>query len=412
MSYYMGVDLGGTTIGMGLLNEKRKLAIKANVRTPKKPSKGQLVSTLITEITNFLRENNIALSQIRCIGMGVPGQVSAGYDTMLQATNLGLENVELKALLEPSLRTPLYICNDADAAAYGEAKAGSAKGHHKSITVTIGTGIGTGIIIGSEILPSEGGHMAIVHEGEPCGCGRLGCFEQYASTTALVRQTEAAMRENPTSKLHRLVEENNGYISGKTVFLAMEQGDKTARAALVRQTEAAMRENPTSKLHRLVEENNGYISGKTVFLAMEQGDKTARAVFDRYIRYLGSGLTSLANVLMPDIICLSGGISMQGEKLTKPLNKYLAERQYPLPNGSHSQVVQCILGSDAGIIGAALISMQGEKLTKPLNKYLAERQYPLPNGSHSQVVQCILGSDAGIIGAALFALDRHSTALS
>lgn len=310
MSYYMGVDLGGTTIGMGLLNEKRKLAVKANVRTPKKPSKGQLVSTLITEITNFLRENNIALSQIRCIGMGVPGQVSAGYDTMLQATNLGLENVELKALLEPSLRTPLYICNDADAAAYGEAKAGSAKGHHKSITVTIGTGIGTGIIIGSEILPSEGGHMAIVHEGEPCGCGRLGCFEQYASTTALVRQTEAAMRENPTSKLHRLVEENNGYISGKTVFLAMEQGDKTARA-----------------------------------------------VFDRYIRYLGSGLTSLANVLMPDIICLSGGISMQGEKLTKPLNKYLAERQYPLPNGSHSQVVQCILGSDAGIIGAALFAL-------------------------------------------------------
>lgn len=315
MSYYMGVDLGGTTIGMGILDENMKLLVKLNARTPKNPTKQKLIETIIMEITDFLRENNITLSEVNSIGIGVPGQVSSDYSTMLRAANLGLTDVNLKTMLEGSLRTSVYICNDADAAAYGEAKAGSGSGYHKSITVTIGTGIGTGIVIGSELLPSEGGHMVIVHDGIQCACGRKGCFEQYASTTALVSQIKTAMEQHPESLMHDVVRGNKGYVSGKTVFLAMEQGDKVAKQ-----------------------------------------------VFDTYINYLGCGLTSLANTLMPDIICLSGGISMQGEKLTNPLNEYLAKQQYPLENGVHSLVVPCQLSSDAGMIGAAIFAKERMEL--------------------------------------------------
>ncbi len=309
MNYYLGIDLGGTNIAVGIVNDEEKLIATNSTPTPQSTTTEGLCSTIENFCKEFLKENNIKTEELSGIGIGAPGQVDVTNSTISFICNLNLRNVNIGEYLTEKMGVPTYVCNDADAAAFGEAKAGSAKGYNKCVAVTLGTGVGTGIIIGSDIIPSEGGHMVIVYDGEPCNCGRKGCYESYASATALIRQTKKAMDENPTSKLWEVANENAGKVNGKTVFDAMDRDDEVAKK-----------------------------------------------VFDTYINYVGCGLVDIGNTLRPDIICLGGGICAQGERLTKPLNEYMQREQYPLPTGEYTKVVTCSLGNDAGIIGAALYS--------------------------------------------------------
>ena len=309
MSYYLGIDLGGTNIAVGLVNEEEKLVATKSTPTPRMPSSEELCDAIEGVCRDCLAENNVEISDLNGIGIGTPGQVDDSNSTIIFICNLNLRDVNIGKALSQKMGVPVYVCNDADAAAFGEAKAGSAKGYNKSVTVTLGTGVGTGIIVGSEIIPSEGGHTVIVYNGEPCNCGRKGCYEVYASATALIRQTKEAMDKNPESKLWEVAKENNGVVNGKTIFDAMDRGDKVAEET-----------------------------------------------FNTYINYVGCGLVDIGNALRPDIICLGGGICAQGERLTKPLTEYMEREQYPLPNGGYTKIVTCSLGNDAGIIGAALYS--------------------------------------------------------
>ena len=306
MNYYLGVDLGGTNIAVGLVDENEQLICKKSTPTPKKPSHEELTGAIENLCREFLAENNLTFADVRTIGIGAPSQIEPTRGELLFACNLHIRNLPLGQLLTERTGVKTYVCNDADAAAFGEAKAGAAKGYNSCVAVTLGTGVGTGVVMGSDIVPSEGGHHVIVYGGKHCNCGRNGCYEVYASATALIEQTRTAMQSNKESLLWKVA------------------GDLE------------------------------HVNGRTVFDAMDMGDETAKQVYDQYMGYVACGLANIANNVAPEAICIGGGISGQGERLTAPLNEYLQREQQPLIAGGTTKVLVCTLGNDAGIIGAAL----------------------------------------------------------
>lgn len=217
-------------------------------------------------------------------------------------------------MIEDAFKIPVKITNDANAAALGEAIFGAGKKYNSTIMLTLGTGVGGGVIIdhhlfeGNEGKGTELGHIILVPNGLPCGCGRKGCLEQYASATGLMRQTKEAMEQHKESIMWKLVE-----------------GDI----------------------------NN--VNGKTVFDAEALGDETAKAVLKQYVFYLGEGLLDFCNIFRPNAIILSGGIAKQGENLNSRLRAYMADRHYGYLNSPVVDLVSATLGYEAGIIGAATL---------------------------------------------------------
>ena len=207
----------------------------------------------------------------------------------------------------------VFIENDANCAALGEAYAGCGNGAKDFVAVTLGTGVGSGVIIGGKIVNGvnyaggECGHMVIVVDGEQCSCGRKGCWEAYASATALIRQTKKAMEEYPDSLMHKLAKEE------------------------------------------------GKVSGRTAFDAMRLGDIAGIKVVDDYIKYVACGLINIVNALQPEIICIGGGICNEGETLMKPLRRFVQSERYSIHSKIQTKIVKAELGNDAGVIGAALL---------------------------------------------------------
>lgn len=208
---------------------------------------------------------------------------------------------------------PVYVANDANCAALGEAYAGCGNGSKNFVAVTLGTGVGSGIIIDGKIVTGvncaggECGHMVINVDGEQCTCGRKGCWEAYASATALIRQTKAAMEKYPDSVMHKIAEEE------------------------------------------------GKVSGRTAFDAMRKGDIGGIEVVNNYIKYVSCGLINLVNALQPEIICIGGGICNEGETLLKPLRRFVQAERYSIYSKIQTKIMKAQLGNDAGIIGAALL---------------------------------------------------------
>ncbi len=316
MKYSMGIDLGGTHIGFAFLDECFTLIQKTSIDTPKGVTGPVLADTIAASAKEFANTCNIDLSDLQWIGIGAPGHVDSDTGELIFACNLGLSNSPLAALLEERTGCKVYIGNDANAAAYGEAMVGAAKGASSSVTVTLGTGIGMGIVFGNKIhvgyhfCAGEGGHMVIVAGGRACNCGRRGCFETYASATGLIRSTKEAMEQHPESLLWKLCGGN-------------------------------------------IEK----VNGRTAFDAKEQGDTVAVQVVDEYIYYLACGIVNIINLLEPEIICIGGGISAQGEALMEPLRKLVKQEQYSRLEQT-TKLVAANLGNDAGLIGAALLGCQ------------------------------------------------------
>ena len=247
--------------------------------------------------------------KVRWVGVGLPGAVDGG--DVLFTTNIPMENVPLEKLFRQHLDLPLLLGNDADCAAVGEFFGGAGKGTRDFAVVTLGTGVGAGIIVDGKLrgglASSEAGHMVICRDGEPCNCGRKGCWERYASATGLIQQTKRAMEAHPESALHQF---------------AAEHG----------------------------------VEGRTAFQAAEAGDETSLAVCRDYVNYLASGLASLINVLRPEAVAIGGGVAAAPERLLlEPLREAVAKESFSRHGGRITRILPAELGNDAGIIGAAML---------------------------------------------------------
>lgn len=308
MTLTIGIDIGGTKIAGGVVDEEGTIVAQTRRKTP--ANDVSAIADIVAKVVKELVETHKA----EAIGIGAAGFVDAGRSTVLFAPNLAWRNEPLKAEVEKRVLIPTIVENDANAAAWGEAKFGAARGAKDCVVVTVGTGIGGGIIIGGQLLrgrngvAAEIGHINVVPEGRRCGCGLRGCWERYSSGTALVNEAREIAWVSPVMA-ERLMELAGG-------------GPDT-------------------------------ITGYHVTQAAKEEDPAALECFKSIGKWLGQGMADLAAVLDPEVFVLAGGVSEAGELLRAPAAKAFAETLTakafrPLP-----QIRLATLGNDAGIIGAA-----------------------------------------------------------
>ena len=310
----IGIDLGGTNIVAAVVNDEYEMVGKSKTPTATPRSADEIFDDIAKVCKEAMAQAGVTIKDIFSVGIGTPGTVNK-EGVIEFANNLGFVNVPAKEMLIERLGIEnVYVDNDANCAALGEAQAGSGHGAKDFIAVTLGTGVGSGVIINGKIVAGvnnaggECGHSVIVVDGEPCTCGRKGCWEAYASATALINQTKAAMEKYPDSVMHELVKANGGKVDGRTAFDAMRRGD---------------------------------IAGIKVV--------------DAYVKYVACGLINLVNIFQPETICIGGGICNEGETLLRPLRRYIDSERYSVYSKIQSKIVKAELGKDAGIIGAALL---------------------------------------------------------
>ncbi len=312
--YRIGVDLGGTNIAVGLVDEEKKLVKKKSVPTGAERPAEQIVDDIAAVCRALCTEAGVPLSEIASVGIATPGIANHDTGVVEYANNLPFRKLPLADMLRERLGVErVKIENDANAAAWGEAVAGAAQGTRNSIMITLGTGVGGGIIIDNKVYSGfnyaggELGHIVIRVDGAPCSCGRHGCWEAYSSATALIRMTREKIEE----------------------------------------CEAEGRKTLMSKAEK--------ISGRTACDAMRQGDAAAKEVYDLYIHYLASGLATIINIFQPEVISLGGGISNEGQSLIDSLLPIVRKEQYGGGVVPMTDIRIARLGNDAGIIGAAML---------------------------------------------------------
>lgn len=314
--YRLGIDLGGTNIVAGVVDEEYNIVAKASCKTDVPRPEKEICDSMAEVALEAIKNANITIDDVESIGIGVPGAVNPETGVIEYSANLFFHNWSVVEMMEERLNTKVKIENDANAAALGEYLAGSAKGAKNAIAITLGTGVGGGIIIdgkiysGSNYAGAELGHMVIVKDGKDCACGRHGCWEAYASATGLINLTkEKILTEKPEF----------------------------------------------SYMLKLCDDDISNVSGKTAFDAMAEGDPLAKQVVEEYISYLATGVVNIINIFQPDVLCIGGGVSNQGENLLAPLRKIVEGERYTKHNDKQTVICQCSLGNDAGIIGAAYL---------------------------------------------------------
>ncbi len=311
--YSIGVDLGGTNIVAGVVDDNYRILATAKRKTNMPRSAESILEDIAVVSREAVQKAGLTMEQVAFVGIGSPGTCNIHAGVVEYANNLDFVNVPVGPIMHEKLGLPVYIENDANAAALGEFKAGAAKGSNSCICITLGTGVGGGIVIDGKIYSgfnfsgAEVGHTVIVANGEPCTCGRKGCWEAYASATALIQQTRTAMQKHPESNMWDLAG-------------GLEK-----------------------------------VNGLTAFNAMRAGDAAGTAVVQQYIAYVACGVTNMINIFQPEVVCIGGGISKEGETLLAPLRKYVESERYSRYSRLQSKVCVATLGNDAGIIGAACL---------------------------------------------------------
>ncbi len=311
----LGIDIGGTSIKGAVVNELGEPSEMFSFPVLKEDNQNTVMDKLISAIDDYLTSHHFD-EPISGIGIGIPGSIDAINGICLYSNNLNWKDLEIVKILKGHFNMPIRITNDANAAALGEAAFGAGKKYSNVIMLTLGTGVGGGVIInnkiyeGSDGTGTELGHMTIVKDGVMCTCGRKGCLEQYASANALARETKEAMEKHPESLMHQISKEE------------------------------------------------GKISAKVPFIAARKGDKTANEVVDQYVEYLGIGICNLCNIFRPDCCVLSGGISKEGDYLVNKLTAYCEQNNYGFPYAKKCVINIAELGYMAGIVGAASLILK------------------------------------------------------
>ena len=310
---YLGIDIGGSNIAAAVVDSEYNFSGRAKIKVRKDIDEAEFCDDIASAAVAAANAAGVSMDDIAYCGIGCPGVISSHSGVLEYASNLGYSDLPLGYEISQRLGVSTYIENDANCAALGEVCAGAAKGAESALMVTVGTGIGGGIVIGGRIysgvngIAGEIGHMALFPGGEKCSCGRSGCWEAYASATALKRQTRRAMQDNPDSLMWKYVE----------------------------------------SLER--------VSGKTAFQAQRDGDETAAQVVDTYIYYLSEGLVNCINILQPEVVCIGGGVSNEGDALLVPLRERVLRYRFGRGNIRHPRIEAARLWGEAGIIGAAML---------------------------------------------------------
>lgn len=315
--YTVGIDLGGTNIAVGICDEDLNIVIKGSVPTLANRDPELIVKDMAGLVSDLLWKADIPLEKVSYVGIAAPGSVNPETGIIEYSNNIKMSDFPICEIFKKYLDVEkIYVANDANAAALGEALAGSAKGADVAVMITLGTGVGGGVIINGKIFAggvnfsgTELGHTVLVAGGRQCTCGRRGCWEAYSSATALALMTKEKAEELKLKGIPSLM-------------LADEKDD-------------------------------GSYSARTAFAAMKKGDPYGKEVADTYISYLAEGITNMINIFQPHVLCIGGGVCNEKEYLTEPLIKIINCDQYTRTNPKKTKIVIASLGNDAGIIGAA-----------------------------------------------------------
>ncbi|MCD8180787.1 MAG: ROK family protein [Firmicutes bacterium] len=307
---YIGIDLGGTNIAAGCVGGDGKILSKSSMPTLKGRSYKEIVKDMATLCERVTRGAGLCMSDIKAIGIGSPGTVDSENGVVVYAGNLRFKKAPVAAEIKKYFDLPVYMENDANAAAYGEY---IVCGHDADsfVFITLGTGVGGGIIINKKIYRgfnsagAEIGHICMEMNGIECTCGRRGCFERYASVTALREQTSEMMKKHPESSMNKWVK------------------------------------------------RKGHVSGRTAFECAKAGDEAAVEVKNNYIRYIAEGITNIVNIFQPEILVIGGGISKEGDVLLEPIKEFVYKYDFNkyMPK---TDIRIAKLFNDAGIVGAAM----------------------------------------------------------
>lgn len=313
MAYYVGIDLGGTNIKAGVCDGEGNLLNKLSIKTHAERTEEEIIHDMGKLALDVIKDLGKEVSDIEAIGIGSPGTPDNEEGLLVYSANLPFNNSPMRKLIRDIVDLPVYIDNDANCAAMAEAVAGAAKGTKDSVTITLGTGVGAGVIIGGRIYSgfnqagSEFGHTVLVSGGRLCGCGRRGCFEQYASASALARMTQEAADANPDSPMGSMIAKE------------------------------------------------GISNAKIAFDAQRLGDKAAADVIDKYTDYLADGLANAINTFMPEVLVVGGGVCNEGDPLLIPMREKTMSRPYFGPGVKKTVIKLAEMGNDAGIVGAAMM---------------------------------------------------------
>lgn len=314
---YLGIDLGGINIAVGLVDENGKIVKKDSVPTGKLREASEIIADMAALCKKVTEDAGYTLADVSSIGIGSPGTPDVKEKCILYTNNIvNFVDVHIEKELQkyfPDM--PVFLENDANAAAFGEKMAGAAKDLSNVIVMTLGTGVGGGIIIDGKIYAgfnhagAELGHMIIKYDGKECTCGRRGCIEAYASVTALIEQTKEMMEKHPESKMHEIAKKS------------------------------------------------GEVNGRTSFDAAKMGDSAAQEVVKQYAQYVGLGVSDFINIFQPEAVVIGGGISKEGDYLLDPVREFVSNNTYGcnISNISSPKIIAAQLGNDAGIIGAAML---------------------------------------------------------
>ncbi len=308
--YYVGIDLGGTNIAAGLVSEDAKILADMSIPTRAERTWQEIVADMADLSKKVIEKAGVDIAEVRGVGIGCPGSIDNENGICEYSNNLKMEHANIREEFQKHLDLPVNLENDANAAALGEYEV-NGQGAKSYVFITLGTGIGGGVILGGKIFRgfngagAELGHTVMVSDGEDCTCGRKGCWEAYGSVTALIRQTKVAMEKNPDSLMHELAKKE------------------------------------------------GKVSGRTSFDAAHEGDKAALEVVNQYFKYVAEGITNMVNIFQPEKIVIGGSISKQGDYLLKPIAEFVEKNDYNRYMAKAKVEIATLFG-DAGIIGAAL----------------------------------------------------------
>ena len=310
---YIGIDVGGTTAKAGVVDEEGKILSKSVCKTGKERAFEDIAADMAELCRRVVRESGHEMADIAAVGVGIPGEQDPRSGLVAFCNNLGWVNVPLMQRLREALGLSVYVDNDANVAALAESAFGASRDVKSSILVTLGTGVGGGIVenrrvrTGAHGVGGEIGHMVVVMDGEKCNCGHRGCWEKYASATAIIRMGRALMEEKPDCALAR------------------QLGGDAAQ-----------------------------LNAKAVLDLAKAGDADCMGIFETYVKYLCVGLANLINIYDPDMIVLGGGVAYAGDFLLDAVRAALGDYVY-CPALSWARVELARMGNDAGIIGAAML---------------------------------------------------------
>jgi len=305
----IGIDLGGTSVAAGLVDNEYNVLFSSSAETANCKTEEELFIVIKKCVYDLLKISGISLDKIESIGIGCPGSTDVEHGIMVESGNLPLNNTPVVKILTEEFNKKIYLDNDANCAAWGEFNAGFAKEIDNMVMITLGTGIGGGIIINSKIIhgkenhAGEIGHMVVDIHGRRCACGRIGCWETIASTRALIDRVSSEAKQVPFGILGKVVAENNGIVDGRTLFTAMKRGCKVSKS-----------------------------------------------IFADYIELLAVGVMNIIEIFRPDMIVIGGGISKEGDGLIVPLREAVGEASTHIEASS--------MNDNAGVIGAALLYLK------------------------------------------------------